>query len=126
MGATLSLAHRGSLGSDHILYSLLSGSSDIRQVRLRSRRPFVPGARNLLNNLARLGIHASEWKNYKWKMECCASCFYARDRCQACWDGLTPSSLSKAQPPADWCWAIPFVHAQMGSPSFTELRVWRL
>ena len=21
--------------------------------------------------------------------------------------------LIKAQPPADWCWAIPFVHAQM-------------
>ena len=61
MGATLSSAHRGSLDPDHILYSLLSGSSDTRQVRLRSRRPFVPAARNLLNNLARLGIHASEW-----------------------------------------------------------------
>ena len=38
MGATLSLAHRGSLDPDHILYGLLSGSSDTRQVRLRSRR----------------------------------------------------------------------------------------
>ena len=37
-----SLAHRGSLDPDHILYGLLSGSSDTRQVRLRSRRPFVP------------------------------------------------------------------------------------
>ena len=60
MGATLSLAYRGSLDPDHILYGLLSGSSDNRQVRLRSRRPFMPGARNLLDNLARLGIHASE------------------------------------------------------------------
>ena len=34
MGATLSLAHRGSLDPDHILYGLLSGSSDTRQVRL--------------------------------------------------------------------------------------------
>ena len=51
MGATLSLAHRGSLDADHILHGLLSGSSDTRQVRLRSRRPFVPGARNLLDNL---------------------------------------------------------------------------
>ena len=71
MGATLSLAHRGSLDPDHILYGLLSGSSDTRQVRLRSRRPFVPTARNLLNNLARLGIRASEWTNHKWKTEYC-------------------------------------------------------
>ena len=70
-GATLSLAHRGSLDPDHILYGLLSGSSDTRQVRLRSRRPFVPAARNLLDNLARLGIRASEWTNHKWNAEYC-------------------------------------------------------
>ena len=69
MGATLSLAYRGSLDPDHILHGLLSGSSDTCQVRLRSRRPFVPGARNLLDNLARLGIRASEWTNHKWKMD---------------------------------------------------------
>ena len=67
MGATLFLAHRGSLDSDHILYGLFSGSLDNRQVR----RPFVPGARNLLDNLARFGIRASEWTNYKWKTEYC-------------------------------------------------------
>ena len=71
MGATLSLAYRRFLDPDHILYGLLSGSSDTLQVRLRSRRPFVPGARNLLDNLARLGIRASEWTNHKWKMEYC-------------------------------------------------------
>ena len=71
LGATLSLAHRGSLDPDHILYGLLSGSSDTRQARLRSRRPFVPAGRNLLNNFARLGIRASEWTNHKWKMEYC-------------------------------------------------------
>ena len=54
LGATLSLAHHGSLNADHILYGLLSGSSDTRQMRLRSRRLFVPAARNLLNNRARL------------------------------------------------------------------------
>ena len=69
--ATLSLAYRGSLDPDHILYGLLSGSSDTRQVRLRSRRPFVPAARNLLNNLARLGIRATEWTNHKWKTGYC-------------------------------------------------------
>ena len=67
LGATLSLAHRESLDHDHILYGLLSGFSDTRQVRLRSRRPFVPAARNLLDNFARLGIRASEWTNHKWK-----------------------------------------------------------
>ena len=36
MGTTLSLAYRGSLDPDHILHSLLIGSSDTRQVRLRS------------------------------------------------------------------------------------------
>ena len=69
MGATLSLAYRGSLDPDHILHGLLSVSSDTRQARLRSRRPFVPAAQNLLDNLARLGIRASEWKNHKWKTE---------------------------------------------------------
>ena len=71
MGATLSLAYRGFMDFDHILYGLLSWSSDTRQVRLRSRRPFVPAARNLLDNLARLGIRASEWTNLKWKTEYC-------------------------------------------------------
>ena len=66
MGATLSLAHCGSLDPDDILYGLLSGSSDNRQMRLRSRRPFVPAARNLLDNLATLSIRASEWTNHKW------------------------------------------------------------
>ena len=71
LGATPSLAKRISLDPDHILYGLLSGSSDTRQVRLRSRRPFVPAARNLLDNLARLGVRASEWTNHKWKTEYC-------------------------------------------------------
>ena len=71
LGVTFSLAHRGSLDPNHILYGLLSRPSDTHQVRLRSRCPFVPAARNLLDNLARLGIRASEWTNHKWKMEYC-------------------------------------------------------
>ena len=71
LGATLSLAYRGSLNPDHILHGLLSGSSDTGQVRLRSRYPFVPGARILWDNLARLGIRASEWTNQKWNAEYC-------------------------------------------------------
>ena len=73
LGATLSLAYRGSLDTDHILHGLLSGSSDTGQVRLRFRSPFVPDARNLLDNLARLGIRASEWTNHKWNAKYCES-----------------------------------------------------
>ena len=69
IGATLSLACRGSLVPDHILYGFLSGSSDTRQVRLRSRRPFVSAARNLLDNLASLSIRASEWTKHKLNAE---------------------------------------------------------
>ena len=71
MGATFSLAYCGSLDPDYILHGILSGSSDNRQVRLRSRCSFRPGARNLLNNLARFGIRASEWTNHKWNAEYC-------------------------------------------------------
>ena len=71
LGLTLSLVYHGSLDPNHILYGLLSGSSDTCQVRLRSRGLFVPAARNLLDNLATLGIHTSEWTNHKWKMEYC-------------------------------------------------------
>ena len=119
LGATFCLGYRLSLDPNHILYGLLSGSSNTRQVRQTSRPPFVPIARNRLDNLARLGIRASEWTSQMengvlWK---CfrAPGFCARNRCQACWDGLVLSSLGYAQPPADWCWAILFVHAQMGS-----------
>ena len=54
LGATLSMAYRGSLDPDHMLHGLLSGSSDTGQVRLRSRRLFVPGAQNLLATLPEL------------------------------------------------------------------------
>ena len=81
MGATLSLAYRGSLDPDHILYGLLSGFSDNRQVRLKSRRPFVPAERNLLDNLASLGIRASEWTNHIWKTEYCKNASRLRALC---------------------------------------------
>ena len=66
---TLSLTHCGSLDPDHVLYNLLSGSSDTCQVRLRSRHPFVSAAQNHLDNLARLGFCVSEWTNHKWNVE---------------------------------------------------------
>ena len=39
LGATLILAHCGSLDPDHILYGLLSGSSDTRQARIKIQTP---------------------------------------------------------------------------------------
>ena len=74
LGAT-SLANLGSLDPDHILYGLLSRSSDARQERLRCKHPFVPDVRNLLNNLAGLGIHASQGTNYRWDDEYCKKTF---------------------------------------------------
>ena len=71
LGATLSLAYRKSLDHDHILYGLLSGSSEVLQKKLRSGRPFVPAAQNLLNNLTEPGIRASGWTNYRWNAEYC-------------------------------------------------------
>ena len=98
LGATLSLAHRGSLDPDHIFYGLLSGSSDTLQVRLRSRRPFVPAARNLLDNLARLGIRASEWTNHKWNAEYCENA----SRLRAFMPGASSMPVGVGLPRAAW------------------------
>ena len=98
LGATLSLAYRGFLDPDHILHGLLSGSSDTGQVRLRSRRPFVPGARNLLDNLARLGIRASEWTNHKWKTEYCENA----SRLRAFVPGTSARPVGMGLPRAAW------------------------
>ena len=69
--ATFSLTYRGSLNPDHIMYGFLSGFSDARQEILRSRRPFVPAERNLLNNLAGFRIDAFEWTTYRLNAEYC-------------------------------------------------------
>ena len=100
LGTTLSLAYRGSLDPHHILQCLLSGSSDTRQVRLRSRRPFVPAAGNLLDNLARLGIRISEWTNHKWKTEYCENAsrlcaFVPETSARPVWMGLPRAAWVK-------------------------------
>ena len=69
LGATLSLAYRGSLDLDHILYELLAGSPDGHRERLKSRRPFVPAARKLLQDLTKLDIRAAQWTDFKWSTE---------------------------------------------------------
>ena len=105
LGATLFLAYRGCLDSDHILYGLLAGSSDTRQVRLRSRRPFVLSARNLLDNLVRLGIRAFEWTNYKWKTEYCEGA----SRLRAFMSGTGARPVGMGLPRAAWVTACGLV-----------------
>ena len=60
LGATLSLAYRGSLDPDHILHELLAGSPDGYRERLKPRRSFVPAARRLLQDLTELDIRAAQ------------------------------------------------------------------
>ena len=69
LGATLSLAYRGSLDPDHILYELLAGSTHGYRERLKSRRPFVPAARKLLQDLTELDIRSAQWTDFKWNTE---------------------------------------------------------
>ena len=69
LGATLSLAYRGSLDPDHILYELLAGSPNGHRERLKSRRPFVPAARKLLQDLTELDIRAAQWTDFEWSTE---------------------------------------------------------
>ena len=69
LGATLSLARRGTLDPDHILHGHLGGLPDLLQERLKSTRPFVLAARKLLNGLSKLGIRAGQWTKYRWSAE---------------------------------------------------------
>ena len=78
LGATLSLANRGTLDPEYILYGLLSGVLNAYQVRLSSGRLFVLAAQKLLNNLAQLDIRAVQWANHRWNMEYIASAFRLR------------------------------------------------
>ena len=69
LGATLSVAYRGSLDPGHIFYELLAGSTHGYRERLKSRRPFVPAARKLLQDLTELDIRAAQWTVFKWSTE---------------------------------------------------------
>ena len=66
LGATLSLANHNTLDPDHLLFGKLDRPPDARQERLKSRRPFVPAARNLLHTVTALGIRAGAWMDFQW------------------------------------------------------------
>ena len=69
LGATFSLAYRGNLDPGHILHELLAGSPDGYRERLKSRRPFVPAAWKLLQDLTESDICAAQWTDFKWSTE---------------------------------------------------------
>ena len=69
LGATLSLAYRGSVDPDHILYELWAGSPDGHRERINSRRPFVRAARKLLQDLTELDIRAAQGTDFKRSKE---------------------------------------------------------
>ena len=97
LGATLFLAYRGSLDPDHILHELLAGSPDGHRERLKSRRPFVPAAWKLLQDLTELDIRAAQWTDFKWSMEyseCSLRDFIPRASTRPMGMGLPRSSWS--------------------------------
>ena len=55
-GATLFLINSGILDPEHLLHDFLVRLLDAQQEKLRSRRPFVPAARKLLNNASEIYI----------------------------------------------------------------------
>ena len=67
----LLLIYRGSVDPHRMFSDHLSGSLDALEDKLRSRYRFVSAAGNLLNNLAELGIRASQRTNYRWNTEYC-------------------------------------------------------
>ena len=97
LGATLSLAYRDSLDPDHYLYELLAGFPDGHRERLKFRRPFVPAARKLLQDLNELDIRAAQWTDFKWSKE------YSE-----CSSDFLLSFLGRAL--GQWGWACPDHH----------------
>ena len=67
----LLLIYRGSVDPHHMFSDHLSESLDALEDKLRSRYRFVSAAGKLLNNLAELGIRASQRTNYRWNTEYC-------------------------------------------------------
>ena len=110
-------AYRGFLDLDQILYGLLSGSSDVFQERLGSRCPFVLAAQNLLNNLAKLSVCASQWKNYKWNTE------YFENTYRLC--GFTPMTSTRtigmSLPQTVW---VRLHHLQIDGRFYSYMHKW--
>ena len=86
LGATLSLANCAIHDLDPVLRGQLVGQQDAHLRRLRSRRPFVPGAWKLLGSLFELGIRVKQWTKHKWNadyLESKGPCFHSHGQFKA-------------------------------------------
>jgi len=63
--ATLSLARRA-MEPAHLLHSTLTRPSSANARRLRSRRPFVPAAQQLIGSS---DVRAAQWADHQWNAE---------------------------------------------------------
>ena len=70
---TLFMANCSVLDPGHILHGQLTEPQAASKERLKSRCPFVPAVRKLLQNLSELGIRAAQWTNLTWDTEYCKS-----------------------------------------------------
>ena len=66
--ATLCLARRA-LEPSHLLHSRLTAPADERYRRLKSRHPFMPAAKGLLQHLSDLNITVADWTDNCWNTE---------------------------------------------------------
>ena len=97
-GATLSLANRATLNSDHILHEQLVGKQNVHQGRLKSRCPFVLAAQKLLDSLTESDICAAQWMDYVWNMEYLKSA----SRLHAFIPRASPKPLGMGLPRTSW------------------------
>ena len=97
-GATLSLANRATLNSDHILLEQLVGKQNAHQGRLKSRRPLVPAAQKLLDSQTESDIRAAQWMNYVWNKEYLKSA----SRLHAFIPRASPKPLEMGLPRTSW------------------------
>ena len=98
LGATLSLANRAIHDPDHVLHGQLVGQQNAHQGRLRSRRPFVPAARKLLDSLSELDIPMKQWTKHKWNADYLESTLKIR----AFIPRISSRPLKKSLPRTSW------------------------
>ena len=117
LGATLRLTNRSILDRKHLLDDHLVRPLDLRQERLKSRRPFVPAAWKLLDNASKLDIRVGKWTDFTWSTEYLHSSSKLQNFIPRV--GFRPllnwAWLGKTQPLANWLWAFSIILARMGS-----------
>ena len=98
--------------------------------RNKSRRPFVPTARKLLNILSILGIRAAQWTNCRWsaeysKLTSVLHVFIPRASSRPLGMGLSRTFLVKLNRLRTGVERFYSSMYKMGSRTLAEMRVWR-